>query len=206
MADEKTLCDILPPQFRKPDEDPNFVITPIFDAFCEMENEFIKAAIVDLSNITNIELTREIDIILTNLGNPFPFFILSESQKRSLARALVPMYRKKGTEPGIEQAILFFLGLINEVVDFTGEDDRWILGESKLGLDTFLAPGTSGSDLFFFVVVFEECLTDEQKEKAERIIDFMKPGWTHYVIRDCDNPATATFPIIEGFEDQSWLL
>lgn len=205
MADEKKFCDILPPMFRLPDEDPNYVFTPIFDAFCEMEVEIIKPAIVDLSNITNIDETRAIDIILTNLGNPFPFFILTESQKRSLARALVPMYRKKGTEVGIEQAILFFLGLTAEVIDFTSGDDMWILGESELGIDTFLGPGTEGSDLFFFIVEFDECLTPDQIDQAERIIDFMKPGWTHYLIVDCLSPTTLTLPLIEGFEHPSWL-
>lgn len=200
MADELTLCQILPPQFRSPEEDPNYVITPILDAFCEMDVELIKAAIADLSNITNIDLSRAIDIILTNLGNPFPFFELSESQKRSLARALVPMYRKKGTEAGIEQAILFFLGLTCEVIDFSSGEDVWILGESELGEDTYLAPSIDGSDLFFFVVEFYDSLSAEQKDQAERIIDFMKPGWTHYVI------IQPTLPLIEGFEDPSWLL
>lgn len=203
--DELKLCDILPPQFRLAEEDPNFVITPIFEAFCAIEVEIIKPEIVDLSNITNIDESRAIDIILTNLGNPFPFFILTESQKRSLARALVPMYRKKGTEEGIEQAVLFFLGLVCEVVDFTSEDDMWLLGESELGEDTYLAPSVEGADLFFFIVEFDECLTIQQTEQAVRVIDFMKPGWTHYIITDCLNPTTLTLPLIEGFEHPSWL-
>ncbi len=206
MTDELKFCDLLPPQFRLPEEDPNFVFTPIFNAFCEMETELIKPAIVDLSNITNIDKTRAIDIILTNLGNPFPFFILTESKKRSLARTLVPMYRKKGTAVGIEQALLFFLQHTARVVDFSDPGDVWVLGESELGEDTFLAPSTEGPELFFFVVEFDVCLTDVEKDQATRVIDFMKPGWTSYVIIDCINPPIPTLPLVEGFEDSSWLL
>jgi phage tail-like protein len=201
-----TFCELLPPQFLDPEQDPNYVFRPIFEAFCEFDTEVVREEIKNFSDIVNIEKTRIIEILLRNLGNPFPIQDMTTDQKRRLARTLIAIYRRKGTEAGIEQAILFFLSLICEVVDFSDDEDVWILGESELGEDTFLGPGTSGEYLFYFLVVFEECLDDEQLQRARDIIDFMKPGWTRYDIIDCDNPASPTFPIFEGFEHPSWLL
>lgn len=202
---ELTLCDILPPVLRRPDEDPDNVIQPILDAFCDFEVEVLNPAIVNMSKITSIDDTPEIDLVLKNLGNPMPFIDLTESQKRRLARALIPMYRKKGTEEGIELTILFFTQLTANVVDFaSGGADEWVLGESELGEETFLSPGLTSIDLFTFLVEFDECLTIIQEEQVEQIIEFMKPDWTRHIIHDCLNPVTATLPIIEGFEDVTW--
>lgn len=201
-----TFCELLPPQFLDPEQDSNYVFRPIFEAFCEFDTDVVRKEIKNFSDIVNIDKTRIIDILLRNLGNPFPIQAMTEDQKRRLARTLIAIYRRKGTEAGIEQAILFFLSLVCEVVDFSDDDDVWILGESELGEDTFLGPGTSGEYLFYFIVEFDECLTDEQIAEARKIIDFMKPGWTWYDIIECQDPASPTFPIIEGFEHSSWLL
>lgn len=186
---ELTLCDILPAVFRRPDEDPDNVIQPILDAFCEFEVEVLNPAIVNMSKITSIDDTPEIDLVLKNLGNPLPFINLTETQKRRLARSLIPMYRKKGTAEGIELAILFFTQVAANVVDFaSGGADEWVLGESELGLETFLSPGLTSLDLFTFLVEFDDCLTATQLEQVEQIIEFMKPGWCAHVIIDCLNP------------------
>ena len=202
---ELTLVDILPPVMRRPDNDPDNVIQPILDAFTGFEVEVLNPAIRDMSKITSIDDTPEIELVLKNLGNPMPFVDMTESQKRRLARSLIPMYRKKGTANGIELAILFFTQLTANVVDFaSGGADEWVLGESELGLETFLSPGLTSQNLFFFLVEFDECLTIIQAEQVEQIIEFMKPGWVSHTIRDCLNPTTATLPIIEGFESATW--
>lgn len=51
-----------------------------------------------------------VDLILRDLGNPFPFE-LDAMGKRRLASVLVEMYRQKGTAKGIQNAIRFFLGI-----------------------------------------------------------------------------------------------
>ena len=201
-----TLCDILPPVFRLPNEDPNYVITPILDAFCSIDVEILQPAIADVSRITSIEFTRAIDILLINLGNPFPFIEMTEIQKRRLARSLIPIYRLKGTAKGIEQAILFFLRLVVNIVDFAQQSEElWVLAESELGQTTVLSPGIESPDLFTFLVEFDECITENERDQAEKIIDFIKPGWTKYFIIDCINPEIRTLPLVEGFEHPSWL-
>ncbi len=79
-----------------------------------------------------------LDLILQDLGNPFPFdlYVLG---KRRLASVLVEMYRQKGTEAGIENAIRFFLGIdVTAITPFTGT--TLVLGESELGVDWELGP------------------------------------------------------------------
>ena len=53
-----------------------------------------------------------VDLILADLGNPFPFE-LDALGKRRLASVLVEMYRQKGTARGIINAVRFFLGIEN---------------------------------------------------------------------------------------------
>jgi phage tail-like protein len=201
-----TFCELLPPQFIDPEQDPNYVFRSIFEAFCEFDTEVVRKEILNFSDIVNIEKTRIIDILLRNLGNPFPIATMTEDQKRRLARSLIAIYRRKGTATGIEQAILFFTSLIAKVIDFAeDESETWILGESELGVGTVLTPGSESPDLFTFLVEFDECLTDQEMENVEKIIDFMKPGWTKHYIIECLNPTTLELPLIENFEDSSWL-
>ncbi len=200
-----TLCDLLPSIFLRPDEDPDKVVQPIIEAFCNFERDVIKPLIREHSLITSLDDTRAIDLILKNLGNPMPFVELTESQKRRLARALVPMYKKKGTADGIELSILFFTQLTARVIDFAASpEESWVLGESELGTETFLSAGLTSIELFTFLVEFDECLTDIQEQQVGQLIEFMKPGWTRHVIIECLDPAGATLPIIEGFESPTW--
>jgi len=126
-----------------------------------------------------------VDAMLADLGNPFPFAeSLSLIDKRRLALLLVPIYRSKGTEVGIVNAIRFFLGLevtIDEYIDTTS----MTLGESELGEtgsdgEWILGPSTSFLR-FAFVVVAEVVLTQEQRDRIEDIVEYMKPAHTHYL-------------------------
>jgi len=79
-----------------------------------------------------------VDLILRDLGNPFPFE-LDAMGKRRLASVLVEMYRQKGTAKGIQNAIRFFLGIdISAITPFNA--DTLYLGESLLGVDWVLGP------------------------------------------------------------------
>ena len=119
-----------------------------------------------------------LDLILTDLGNPFPFD-LDELAKRRLASVLVEMYRQKGTAAGIENAIRFFLGIdITAITPFAGT--TLILGESELGIDWELGP----SDRFAryaFNVEIDIPITDIARKQLRAIVDYLKPAHTHFV-------------------------
>lgn len=72
-------------------------------------------------------------LALWDMGNPFDVekLGLTKLQQRKLLRFLLPIYQSKGTDVGIEQAILFLLGLSVTVVPYLGEG--WILGVDLLG-------------------------------------------------------------------------
>lgn len=57
---------------------------------------------------------------------------------RKVVAALVPLYRQKGTRPGILAALRVFLGLEGSIRALWA--DGWWLGRSHLGTDTRLAP------------------------------------------------------------------
>jgi phage tail-like protein len=79
-----------------------------------------------------------LDLILQDLGNPFPFE-LDEIGKRRLASVLCEMYRQKGTAIGIKNAIRFFLGIDITAITSLGSLGL-ILGVSELGVDWILGP------------------------------------------------------------------
>ncbi len=119
-----------------------------------------------------------LDLILRDLGNPFPFE-LDELGKRRLASVLVEMYRQKGTAIGIENAIRFFLGIdITAIMPFTGT--TLILGESELGIDWELGPSNLFARYAFDVEV-DEPLSDTERNQIRAIVDYLKPAHTHFV-------------------------
>jgi len=64
---------------------------------------------------------------------------------------LVDIYREKGTDSGIRNAIRFFLGREVAITSYAGE--ALILGESLLGEDWVLGPSSAFSAYTFEVVV-----------------------------------------------------
>jgi phage tail-like protein len=92
-----------------------------------------------------------LELILQDLGNPFPFE-LDVLRKRRLAAVLVEMYRQKGTAQGIKNAVRFFLGI--DIVAITAFNaDTLVLGESLLGVDWVLGPSDRFAKYAFNVVV-----------------------------------------------------
>ena len=119
-----------------------------------------------------------LDLILEDLGNPFPFD-LDVLGKRRLASVLVEMYRQKGTAVGIENAIRFFLGIdITAITPFTGT--TLVLGESELGVDWELGPSDRFARYAFNVEV-DVPLTGTQRSQIRAIVDYLKPAHTHFV-------------------------
>jgi len=116
-----------------------------------------------------------IDLMLLDLGNPFPLD-LSLVDKRRLLNVLLGIYREKGTGAGIKNAIRFFLGLEVELVTYTGE--ALVLGESLLGEDWVLGPAGSFAS-YAFEVLAPRALTTEERRRVRAIVDYMKPAHTH---------------------------
>jgi phage tail-like protein len=119
-----------------------------------------------------------LDLILRDLGNPFPFD-LDELSKRRLATVLVEMYRQKGTAIGIRNAVRFFLGL--EIEAITGlAATALVLGVSELGVDWELGPSDRFARYAFDVKVGRVLSLTERKH-LRAIVNYMKPAHTHFV-------------------------
>lgn len=144
--------------------------------------EVVDLLLCDIDRFTDIldvdvAAERYLDQMLIALGNPFEFD-LDVDEKRRLIRTLVDMYKLKGTKVGIISVVRFFLGIEIDIVAFT--EEGWILGESELGEDTILGPGTS-RERYSFDVVSPVLLSDEQRSQIVDIVEYMKPAHTHLV-------------------------
>jgi len=132
------------------------------------------------ADVFDIERAPEafLDLILQDLGNPFPFD-LDVLGKRRLASVLVEMYRQKGTAAGIENAVRFFLGIdVTAITPFTGT--TVVLGESELGVDWELGPSDRFARYAFDVEV-DVPLTATERRQIRAIVDYLKPAHTHFV-------------------------
>ncbi len=119
-----------------------------------------------------------LDLILRDLGNPFPFE-LDTMGKRRLASVLVEMYRQKGTAKGIQNAIRFFLGIdISAISPFNA--DTLILGESELGIAWVLGPSDRFARYAFNVEV-ARILAERERRQLRAIVEYLKPAHTHFV-------------------------
>lgn len=154
--------------------------------FASCLQEIVVLLLADIDRWTDIldpDLAPEamLDGMLRDLGNPFAFD-LTESDKRRLVQLLVPLYRQKGTNPGIQNALRFFLGVEATIEQYLASGFE--LGEAELGTTGDLAwelgPGTIAATYSFDIRV-EVFLTDEQRRQLRQIVDYMKPAWTHFV-------------------------
>lgn len=121
-----------------------------------------------------------LDAMLQDLGNPFEACIsdLTVIEKRRLARVLISIYKQKGTEPGLINAVRFFTG-IEVTLDIVNCRQFWQLDVSLLGVNTYLAPG-QGSPLWYsFAIVSPVVLTEDQRQRILCIADYMKPTHEH---------------------------
>jgi phage tail-like protein len=119
-----------------------------------------------------------LDLILRDLGNPFPFD-LDELAKRRLAAVLVEMYRQKGTAVGIRNAVRFFLGVDIEAITALAAT-ALVLGESELGVDWELGPSERFARYAFDVKV-GRVLAESERRQLRAIVEYLKPAHTHFV-------------------------
>lgn len=130
-----------------------------------------------------------INLLLEQLGNPFKFD-LTDLQKRKLLQNLIYIYRQKGTEAGIINAIFFFMGItVTITVPLTRS---WRLGYDKLGYTTYLGPSDSAARFTFWVNCPIALTTDERKQMND-IIKLMKVAHEHHVIKEPTPPPPATW-------------
>jgi phage tail-like protein len=119
-----------------------------------------------------------LDLILQDLGNPFPFD-LDDLSKRRLAAVLVEMYQQKGTAIGIRNAIRFFLGI--DIQAITGLASTALeLGISELGVDWELGPSDRFARYAFDIIV-GRVLTVTERKHLRAIVNYLKPAHTHFV-------------------------
>jgi len=144
--------------------------------------DIMLCSIDEWTKIIDIDLAPEpfLDAILQDLGNPFASCIsdLTENDKRRLARVLISIYKQKGTEAGVINAIRFFLG-IETTLDIINCRTYWQLSVSQLDLNTYLAPPVGSALWYSFYVVSPIVLTDEQRERMICIAQYMKGAPEH---------------------------
>jgi len=144
--------------------------------------DLLLCSVDEWTQIIDIDLAPEqfLDAILQDLGNPFADCIsdLSVNDKRRLARILISIYKQKGTEPGIINAVRFFTG-IEITLDIINCRQFWQLDISLLGIGTILAPPVGSPLWYSFFIVSPVVLTDEQRSRILCIADYMKAAHEH---------------------------
>ncbi len=171
------LWSMLPRHNRRADE------TGDLQKFVACLQEILDLQLAELDafpDLFDLERAPEpwLDLILTDLGNPFSFD-LDLFGKRRLAAALVDMYRLKGTAPGIRRALQFLLGIL--VLEITGlAATALVLGESELGVDWELGPSGRFARYAFSIRV-NRVLTAKERRKVRTVVNLLKPAHTHFV-------------------------
>lgn len=130
---------------------------------------------------------------------PFARFGLDLAQKRRLLRAVLALYKQKGTSDGIAAAARLFLGV--EVYTSTPAlAGVWVLGQSPLGVGTKL--GTDDLALLYsFYVLSPTDLTDEQRYWVREFALYARPAHCHFLgILDSYGLVDGAFWILGGSE------
>lgn len=117
-----------------------------------------------------------VDAMLTEMGNPFTAFELSEVDKRRLLRVLVRLYQLKGTQPGIVAAVLFFTGVDVTVRTYAGTG--FVIGSDTVGSGV-LGPDQAG--LYSYKVVSPVVLTAAQRTQIQILAEYMQVAHEHYL-------------------------
>lgn len=120
-------------------------------------------------------------VLLQTLGCPLESAAwLHPAQKRDLIPLLVPLYKEKGTAPGIVDALAFFLDMAAQVRPFFDPEAIWCLGLDYLGANSTLGPA-AGWARYAFDVVVDRVPTAQELVVILEIVEFIKPAHTHFV-------------------------
>ncbi len=110
---------------------------------------------------------------------PFDYEVVN---KRQILKAALRIYKLKGTQPGLEQALQLLTGIVVTINVTPGLDWYWRLGkvgQSELGKTTILAASDTE---FEFIVFVDVVLTTNQRNLFHAIIDYMAPPHCRYKI------------------------
>jgi phage tail-like protein len=171
------LWQMLPKHNRRDD------VTGDLRRFVASLQEVTDLLLVDIDRWPEIfELDRApeafLDAILLDLGNPFTLD-LSTLDRRKLAAMLVEMYRQKGTQKGIQNAVRFLLGIEIAAISQLNVTTL-ILGESELGVDWVLGPSDRFARYAFNVEV-SRVLTEVERSRLRALVNYLRPAHTHFV-------------------------
>jgi len=180
-----------------------------FVACCE---ELFNLILVDIDAFPDIvdpdtAPERYVDLMLRDLGNPFATFSASLSliDKQQLAQLLVPIYRSKGVDPGIVDAIRLLLGI--EVTITIPAISMPGLGQWTLGGTWVLGSSDIGTRLTFHVNV-PRVLTDLERVKMNALIAYMKREATHHRIIEPAAPPPVPAHMVLGLSQlgKNWTM
>jgi len=122
-----------------------------------------------------------VDVLLEHLGNPLAFVRgLSLQKKRELIPLLIPMFKKRGIDAGIEDSVAFFLGKTVVVTPFDIPATTWTLGVSQLNYNTYVGPSRSRVRYSFYID-HSEALSSVEMERIREIVEFVRPAHTHFI-------------------------
>lgn len=168
---------------RRQDEDRGLV----FKKFCAVLKEVSLQWLSDIDYIFRWQdiaqaPERVVDGMLANLGNPFGCISIDAVLKKQLIGFLTTLYKEKGTEKGIGNAIRFFLG-IDPITFKYYWGTGWMLGKpgrGELGVSTVLNSGKL-RDRYSFSIIVNRVLTEVEKEGIQCIVRVLKPSHTHFI-------------------------
>lgn len=167
----------------------NDVLQPSVDGAVDDINRYVEQTDIRIAEEKNVENQ------LSDLGNPFPSILgESEARKRLLASILVEIYKSKGTEQGLTDAIRAVTGIQIVSIVTPTMAEGWDLGVDVLGDDqndppvpdifvsefAFLGQAPN-AHLYSFQVQVDRTLTDEEREILTQIVKFMKVAHEHFL-------------------------
>lgn len=155
----------------------------------------VDAILLELDPDTASEAT--VDRMLYDVGNPFATDGLDRAAKVRLLRILPTAMALRGTEPAIVSVARFFLGLDVAIEPYLR--GGLVLGESELGVDWNLGPGTRRDRRSFDVRVHRK-LTETERRLMVAIVRYLKPPNTHFV-RLLEPPDESTDHVELGFSE-----
>lgn len=208
----------IPTQFADRDFSIESMIPPINKK--EDTSEQLKAFVAGLQEILTLVLSDHdrwcdildpdiapenfVELMLDDLGNAFDFVPdLTLSQKRHLAKLLVPIYQLKGTIPGVVQAIRLLLGFSSQLFGFLSGAQGLILGVDYLGdgthtgtwflggggaYDFFIKIGTTPVGNGLGVNGYGRALTAVETGIILQILEKMKPAHVRLVLMETGLP------------------
>jgi phage tail-like protein len=152
-----------------------------FMACLQDTTDVILASIDDFLDIQDPLRADEqyVDALLQHLGDPFtPRINVSLEDKRRLIGLLTAIYKQKGTEAGILNAIRVLVGVDCTITPYDGT--TMFLGIDSLN-NTFVLSASQRFIVRAFNVTSPVVLTGTQRKDIAYIVDLLRPANTHFV-------------------------